>query len=147
MEQLIQKAADAMVKRGFIVHRVPGAQEARELVLSLIPQGASVGLGGSNFSGGQGQCISIARAMLRDAQYLLLDEATSNLDVVSGAMVTQAMDKLREGRTTILIAHNYAATRNADYVIVMKEGTVKAAGTPEEPRETNEYYKMFSKTL
>ena len=47
MEQLIQKAADAMVKRGFIVHRVPGAQEARELVLSLIPQGASVGLGGS----------------------------------------------------------------------------------------------------
>ena len=46
MEQLIQKAADAMVKRGFIVHRVPGAQEARELVLSLIPQGASVGLGG-----------------------------------------------------------------------------------------------------
>lgn len=106
-----------------------------------------VGLGGSNFSGGQGQCISIARAMLRDAQYLLLDEATSNLDVVSGAMVTQAMDKLMEGRTTILIAHNYAATRNADYVIVMKEGTVKAAGTPEELRETNEYYKMFSKTL
>ena len=52
-----------------------------------------------------------------------------------------------EGRNTILIAHNYAATRNADYVIVMKEGTVEAAGTPEEPRETNEYYKMFSKTL
>ena len=106
-----------------------------------------VGLGGSNFSGGQGQCISIARAMLRNARYLLLDEATSNLDAVSEAMVTEAMDKLMEGRTTILIAHNYAATRNADYVIVMKEGAVEAAGTPQELQKSNEFYKMFSKTL
>ncbi len=49
-----------------------------------------VGLDGSNFSGGQAQCISIARAMLRNSDYLLLDEATSNLDVVSEALVTQA---------------------------------------------------------
>ena len=113
------------------------------------PQGfdEDVGLGGANFSGGQGQCISIARAMLRDPRYLLLDEATSNLDVVSEALVTQAMDKLMEGRTTIMIAHNYAATRNADYVIVMKDGTVEAAGTPEEMQRTNEFYQMFSKTL
>jgi len=106
-----------------------------------------VGPGGSNFSGGQAQCISIARAMLRDADYLLLDEATSNLDVVSEAAVTEAMDHLMEGRTTIMIAHNFAATRNADYIIVMKDGTVEAAGTPEELQETNEYYRMFSKTL
>ena len=106
-----------------------------------------VGLGGSNFSGGQAQCISIARAMLWDADYLLLDEATSNLDVVSEAAVTEAMDHLMEGRTTIMIAHNFAATRNADYIIVMKDGTVEAAGTPEELQETNEYYRMFSKTL
>lgn len=106
-----------------------------------------VGLGGSNFSGGQAQCISIARAMLRDADYLLLDEATSNLDVVSEAAVTEAMDHLMECRTTIMIAHNFAATRNADYIIVMKDGTVEAAGTPEELQETNEYYRMFSKTL
>lgn len=106
-----------------------------------------VGLGGSNFSGGQGQCISIARAMLRSSDYLLLDEATSNLDVVSEAMVTEALDRLMEGRTTIMIAHNYAATRNADYIIVMKDGTVEASGTPEELRESNEYYQMFSKTL
>lgn len=106
-----------------------------------------VGLGGSNFSGGQAQCIYIARAMLRDADYLLLDEATSNLDVVSEAAVTEAMDHLMEGRTTIMIAHNFAATRNADYIIVMKDGTVEAAGTPEELQETNEYYRMFSKTL
>ena len=113
------------------------------------PQGfdEDVGLGGSNFSGGQGQCISIARAMLRGAPYLLLDEATSNLDVVSEAMVTQAMDKLMEGKTSVMIAHNYAATRNADYIIVMRDGRVEAQGTPEELQSTNEFYRMFSKTL
>ena len=106
-----------------------------------------VGLGGSNFSGGQGQCISIARAMLRGGDYLLLDEATSNLDVVSEAMVTEAMDHLMQNKTTIMIAHNYAATKNADYIIVMRDGTVEAAGTPEELRETNEYYQIFCKNL
>lgn len=105
-----------------------------------------VGLGGSNFSGGQGQCIAIARAMLRDADFLLLDEATSNLDVVSEAAVTEAMGQLMENRTTIMIAHSYAATRNADYVVVMKEGAVEAAGTPEALLETNAYYQLFSKT-
>lgn len=106
-----------------------------------------VGLGGSNFSGGQGQCISIARAMLRNADYLLLDEATSNLDVLSEAMVTEALDHLMENKTTIMIAHNYAATKNADHVIVMRDGTVDAAGSPEELLKTNEYYQIFSKTL
>lgn len=106
-----------------------------------------VGLNGSNFSGGQGQCISIARAMLRNADYLLLDEATSNLDVLSEAMVTEALGNLMENRTTIMIAHNYSATKNADNVIVMRDGQVEASGTPEELLETNEYYQMFSRTL
>lgn len=92
-------------------------------------------------------CISIAGAMLRNSDYLLLDEATSNLDVVSEALVTESMDHLMEGKTTIMIAHNYAATRNADYIIVMKDGIVEAAGTPEELKKNNEYYQMFSKTL
>lgn len=103
-----------------------------------------VGLGGSNFSGGQAQCISIARAMLRNGDYLLLDEATSNLDVLSEAMVTEALDKLMENKTTIMIAHNYAATCNADYVIVMRDGIVEAAGAPEELLKSNEYYRLFS---
>ena len=106
-----------------------------------------VGLGGSNFSGGQGQCISIARAMLRNADYLLLDEATGNLNVVSEAEVTGAMDELMRDKITIMIAHNYAVTRNADYIIVMKDGAVEAAGTPDELLKTNEYYRMFVKTL
>lgn len=106
-----------------------------------------VGLGGANFSGGQGQCISIARAMLRNADILLLDEATSNLDALSQAQVTQALDNLMLGRTTIMIAHNYAATRNADYIVVMKDGTLEAAGTPEELLKTNSYYQAFANTL
>lgn len=106
-----------------------------------------VGLGGSNFSGGQGQCISIARAMLRGAEILLLDEATSNLDVVSEAMVTEAMDTLMKDKTTIMIAHNYAATQNADYIIVMKDGRLDAQGTPRELLKTNAYYQAFTNTL
>lgn len=85
--------------------------------------------------------------MLRNADYLLLDEATSNLDVVSEAEVTGAMDELMRDKTTIMIAHNYAATRNADCIIVMKDGAVEAAGTPDELLKTNEYYRMFVKTL
>ena len=85
--------------------------------------------------------------MLRDADYLLLDEATSNLDVVSEVRVTGALDRLMSNRTTLLIAHNYAAARNADYIVVMKDGTVEAAGTPAELAETNEYYQLFCKTI
>ncbi len=106
-----------------------------------------IGIDGSGFSGGQAQCISIARAMLRNADYLLLDEATSNLDVVSEAAVTQALDSLMQGKTTIMIAHNYAATRNADYVIVMNGGTVETAGTPDELLQSSSYYQAFSNAL
>lgn len=113
------------------------------------PEGFSeeVGLSGSNFSGGQGQCISIARAMLKNADCLLLDEATSNLDVVCEAAVTDATNTLMQGKTTVMIAHNFAAVRNADYIAVMKDGTLEAFGTPEELSESNEYYKAFCKTL
>ncbi len=106
-----------------------------------------VGLGGSNFSGGQAQCISIARAMLRGSDFLLLDEATSNLDVMSEALVTDALDRLMQGRTTIMIAHSFAATKNADNIIVMKDGSPEAAGSPAELEKTNDYYRLFSKTL
>lgn len=113
------------------------------------PEGFSeeVGLSGSNFSGGQGQCISIARAMLKNSDCLLFDEATSNLDVVSEAAVTKAAKALMEGKTTVMIAHSFAAVRGADYIAVMKDGTVEAFGTPEELSESNEYYKAFCKTL
>lgn len=85
--------------------------------------------------------------MLRDADYLLLDEATSNLDVLSEALVTDALNHLMQGKTTIMIAHNYAATKNADHIIVMRDGTAEAFGTPEELLKTNEYYQIFSQNL
>ena len=106
---------------------------------------AEAGPGGSNFSGGQQQCIAIARAMMRNPDYLLLDEATSNLDVKSEQLVTAALSNLMKGRTTILIAHNYSATVFADQVIVLCDGEIQACGTPEEMLRTNEYYRTFAK--
>ncbi len=105
---------------------------------------APVGLGGGNFSGGQRQCIAIARAMMRNPDYLLLDEATASLDAKSERLVSEALENLMRGRTTVMIAHSYAATRAATHIIVMKDGTVEAEGTPEELLATNEYYQAFA---
>ena len=105
---------------------------------------APVGMGGSNFSGGQRQCIAIARAMMRNPDYLLLDEATSNLDAKSEKMVSQALTNLMKGRTTVMIAHNYSATRDATHIVVMKDGKVEAEGSPEELLASNEYYRTFA---
>ncbi len=105
---------------------------------------APVGMGGSNFSGGQRQCIAIARAMMRNPDYLLLDEATASLDAKSEQIVSQALTNLMKGRTTIMIAHNYSATRDATHIVVMKDGRVEAEGSPEELLETNEYYRAFA---
>ena len=105
---------------------------------------APVGMGGSNFSGGQRQCIAIARAMMRNPDYLLLDEATSNLDAKSEKMVSQALTNLMKGRTAVMIAHNYSATRDATHIVVMKDGKVEAEGSPEEMLASNEYYRTFA---
>ena len=105
---------------------------------------APVGMGGSSFSGGQRQCIAIARAMMRNPDYLLLDEATSNLDAKSEKMVSQALTNLMKGRTTVMIAHNYSATRDATHIVVMKDGKVEAEGSPEEMLASNEYYRAFA---
>lgn len=105
---------------------------------------AQVGPGGSNFSGGQQQCIAIARAMMRNPDYLLLDEATSNLDAKSEQQVTAALQNLMKGRTTVMIAHKYSATVFADQIIVMDGGRIQAVGTPEQLRMTNAYYRTFA---
>ena len=104
---------------------------------------AQVGMGGGNFSGGQRLCIAIARAMMRNPDYLLLDEATSNLDARSEQVVSQALTNLMKGRTTVMIAHNYSATKAADHIVVMKDGRVEAEGSPAELLETNAYYRAF----
>lgn len=83
---------------------------------------------GSGLSGGQRQRIAIARALLRDAPVLLLDEATSALDAKSEALVADALNRLRAGRTTLVIAHRLSTVREADKIVVMDRGRVVEEG-------------------
>jgi ABC-type multidrug transport system fused ATPase/permease subunit len=91
-----------------------------------------VGERGGQLSGGQRQRIAIARAILRNAPVLVLDEATSALDNESEALVKEALDRLMEGRTTIVIAHRLSTVRNADEIIVMDDGRIIERGTHEQ---------------
>ena len=98
--------------------------------LQALPQGLDTFLGesGARLSGGQRQRIAIARALLRDAPILLLDEATSALDAESERLVQDALERLMEGRTTVVIAHRLATVRKADRIIVMDQGRIVEQG-------------------
>lgn len=91
-----------------------------------------VGDGGGKLSGGQRQRITIARAILRNPQLLILDEATSALDVESEALVQESLEKLMQGRTTLVIAHKMATIKNADIIVFLDEGKVVEIGTHHE---------------
>lgn len=91
-----------------------------------------VGERGAQLSGGQRQRIAIARAVLKNAPILLLDEATSSLDTESEAVVQEAIDRLSQGRTTLVIAHRFATIKDADEILVIADGQVKEKGTHEE---------------
>ncbi len=99
--------------------------------LSALPDGydSYVGERGVMLSGGQKQRIAIARAILRDAPILLLDEATSALDAESEQAVQAAVEKLAEGRTTLVVAHRLATVKKADRILVMEDGRIAASGT------------------
>ncbi len=99
--------------------------------LDQLPAGldSPAGPRGSNLSGGQRQRIAIARALLRDTPILLLDEATSALDTKSESIVQSALEKLSNGRTTLVIAHRLSTVRNADKIVVMDQGRVVDQGT------------------
>ncbi len=106
------------------------AAAAHEFIAAL-PDGYGTYLGerGVMLSGGQKQRIAIARAILRDARVLLLDEATSALDAESERLVQQAVERLGEGRTLLVVAHRLATVKRADRIVVLDQGKVVAVGT------------------
>ena len=94
----------------------------------------------SNISAGQKQLLTIARAVLADPPILILDEATSSVDTRTEVLIQQAMDRLMHGRTSFIIAHRLSTIRNADLILVMREGDIVEQGSHENLLEQNGFY-------
>ncbi|MEO8199168.1 MAG: ABC transporter ATP-binding protein [Gemmatimonadota bacterium] len=115
------------------IERAAQAANAAEFITQL-PLGYQTMLGerGTRLSGGQRQRISIARALLRDSPILILDEATSALDAESERLVQEAIERLMQDRTVLVIAHRLATVRHADRIVVFNEGRIVESGTHDE---------------
>ena len=94
----------------------------------------------SVFSTGQKQLISIARTLMTDPQVLILDEATSNVDTVTESKIQNAMEAIVAGRTSFVIAHRLSTIRNADLILVMKDGNIIEQGNHQELMSQNGFY-------
>ena len=107
--------------------------------ISKLPQGyqTMIGENGSTLSGGERQRISIARALLKDAPIILLDEATASLDAENETEIQQAISRLVEKKTVLIIAHRMRTVENANKIVVLSGGTVVEMGTPEELMKKN----------
>ena len=131
MEEVIQ-AARAANAHDFIM-RLPEGYETR------------IGIGFRTLSGGERQRISIARALLLSPSLLILDEATAAMDTQTEKLISEAIDKLVEGRTTITIAHRLATLRNSDILMAIEDGEIAEMGTEEELLEKKGvYYNLWT---
>ena len=103
-----------------------------------------IGENGSTLSGGERQRISIARALLKDAPVILLDEATASLDVENESAVQDALSRLLQGKTVLVIAHRMRTVAGADRIVVLEKGHVVQQGTPEELMEQGGLYRRMT---
>jgi ABC-type multidrug transport system fused ATPase/permease subunit len=111
------EAATRMANAHGFIANLPDAYETRILE------------GGANLSLGQRQLICIARAMLADPRLLILDEATAHVDTVTEALIQQALERLFDGRTTVVIAHRLSTIQDADLIYVVEAGRIVERGT------------------
>ncbi len=126
-QNIVYNASGAGRREAEAAARAAGVHE----VVDALPHGyeTEVAERGASLSGGQRQCIALARAMVRQAPILLLDEPTTGLDVELGALLLAALDRVGEGRTTILISHQLGAVRDCDQIAVVGERTIVQRGT------------------
>ena len=125
---------------------IAAAKAARcDEFIQKLPQGyqTMIGENGSTLSGGERQRISIARALLKDAPVILLDEATASLDVENESAVQEALSRLLQGKTVLVIAHRMRTVAGADHIIVLENGHVTQQGTPKDLIEQNGLYRRM----
>ena len=109
--------------------------------IRTLPNGYNSMIGDNDtVSSGQKQLLTIARSMLEDTPFLILDEATSNVDTRTEELVQEAMDKLTKGKTSFIIAHRLSTIRNADLILVMKDGNIIETGNHDELMKQNGFY-------
>lgn len=119
---------------------------AANTFIERLPEGYQTVLGerGSGLSQGQRQLIAIARAALKSPRILILDEATSSVDTRTERLIQQAFEKLLEGRTSFVIAHRLSTIRNADQVLLLRDGQIIERGTHHELLANGgDYYQLY----
>mgnify|MGYP002959859670 FL=1 len=109
--------------------------------IKTLPGGLDANVGDNDtISQGQKQLLTIARGMIENAPFLILDEATSNVDTRTEELVQKAMDKLTSGRTSFIIAHRLSTIKNADLILVMKDGNIIEQGSHDILLKKNGFY-------